>query len=143
VDYSVYLIDSHLAEIVFLAVEEGKKDNLLKARLDEIEKYANVAIKNLKKYVGVFALGGPALDRYKGQWEWYKDRPERAYQLWRSAAEKAHVFPSTYEEGRAELLLGENLPSNDPERAIHLHKAHETFTASGYDTWALRAQQGL
>jgi tetratricopeptide (TPR) repeat protein len=136
VDYSVYLIDSHLAEIVFLALEEGKRDNSSKIQVDEIEKHAKIAIGNLKKYFGVFAIGGPALDRYKGQLEWHHNGHEKAYQFWRAAAEKAHTFPITYEEGRAELLLGKNLPANDPERAIHLQNAHAIFKSSGYDNWA-------
>ncbi|HUF00698.1 MAG TPA: hypothetical protein VMN99_15695 [Anaerolineales bacterium] len=48
VDYSAYLIHSHLAEIVFLALEEGRKDDLPKTQMDEVEKYARVAIKNMK-----------------------------------------------------------------------------------------------
>jgi class 3 adenylate cyclase len=136
VDYSVYLIDAHLAEIVFLALEEGRKNHLPKIQMNEPEKYAKIAMKNLKKYLGVFAIGGPALDRYKGQWEWYHDGREKAYQFWRVAAEKAHSFPITYEEGRAELLLGQNLPDIDPERKIHLQSAHAIFAASGYDNWA-------
>jgi hypothetical protein len=140
VDFSAYLIHAQLAEVVFLALEEGKQNHLPKPQMAEIEKYANVAIKNLKKYVGVFAIGGPALERYKGQWEWYRDRPEKAYPLWRAAAEKAHALPMTYEEGRAELLLGRYLPASDPERAVHLQKACEVFEASGYENWAAASQ---
>lgn len=136
VDFSAYLIHAQLAEIVFLALEEGKQNLLPKPQMDEIEKYAGVAIKTLKKFTGVFAIGGPALERYKGQWEWYHDRPEKAYALWRAAAEKAHALPITYEEGRAELLLGKHLPASAPERAVHVQKACAIFEASGYDNWA-------
>ena len=136
VDFSAYLIHSHLAEITFLALEEAQKNSVPNVEPAEIEKYAKLAIKNLKKYVGVFSIGGPALERYKGQWEWHHNQREKAYQFWRAAAEKAHTFPITYEEGRAELLLGKNLPVDDPECAIHLQKAHQIFEASGYQNWA-------
>ena len=141
VDFSTYLIHSHLAEVIFLALEEGQKNHLSKVELTEIEKNARLAIKNLKKYAGVFSIGGPALDRYKGQWEWHHNRPEQAHQFWRAATEKAHTFPITYEEGRAELLLGKNLSVDDPERAIHLQKAREIFEVSGYENWAAIADE--
>lgn len=131
VDYSVYLIDSHLAEITFLALKEGTKDNLPAAQMDEIEKYAKLAIKNLKKYFGVFAIGGPALNRYQGQLEWHHNRHAKAIQLWRAAAQKAHVFPIPYEEARAELLLGQYLPVDDVARENHLENARSLFKAIG------------
>ena len=136
VDYSVYLIYSHLAEIAFLALEEGKENNLPRAQMEEFERYARIAIKTLKKYFGVFAIGGPALDRYRGQLEWYDGKPEKAYSYWLAAAEKAGSFPIAYEAGRAELLLGEYLPTNDPTRVIHLEKAGEAFKTSGCENWA-------
>jgi hypothetical protein len=140
VDYSVYLIDSHLAEIAFLALEEGMQSNLPKAQMDEVETYAKIAIKNLKKFSGVFAIGEPALNRYKGQWEWYHDRPQKAYPFWRLAAQKAHSFPIAYEEARAELSLGQHLPANDSEREVHLQKARQIFEAIGCDHWASAAR---
>jgi tetratricopeptide (TPR) repeat protein len=136
VDFSTSLIHSHLAEIAFLALEEAQKYNLSKVELDEIEKYAKLAIKNLKKYAGVFSIGGPTLDRYQGQWEWHSNRSDTAYKFWRAAAAKARSFPMSYEEGRAELLLGQHLPSSDPGRAVHLQNARVTFKSSGYENWA-------
>ncbi len=67
VDYSVYLIDLHLAEVVFLALEQGSKDNLPKAQMDEFVKYAQIAIKNLKKYTGIFSIGEPTLETLSGK----------------------------------------------------------------------------
>jgi hypothetical protein len=136
VDYSAYLIDSHLAEIAFLALEEGKRDGLGKPEMDAIESYARVAIKNLKKYHGVFAIGGPALNRYRGQLEWYRDRKEKAYQLWRLAAQQAHSFPIAYEAGWAELLLGQRLPEGDTQRLLHLQRAAQVFERAGLANWA-------
>jgi tetratricopeptide (TPR) repeat protein len=143
VDFSASLIHWHLAEVVFLALEEGKKNNLPKAHMIEIEKYAKITLKNLKKYFGVFSTGGPAFDRYRGQWEWMQGHPEKAYRFWRAAVEKAHAFPITYEEGRAELLLGQHLPAQDSERGRHLQTAYEIFKASGYERWASIAQEAL
>ncbi|HSL42493.1 MAG TPA: adenylate/guanylate cyclase domain-containing protein [Anaerolineales bacterium] len=139
VDYSAYLIYSHLAEIAFLALEEGKKNDLSNAQRNEVEKYAKIAMKNMKKYLGVFAIGGPALDRYRGQFEWYSDKHDTAYELWQAAVEKAHSFPIAYEAGRAELMLGQHLPADDPERTAHLQRAREIFTAAGCENWAALA----
>jgi hypothetical protein len=136
VDYSAYLIYSHLAEIAFLALEEGKQKDLPKPQRNELETYAKIAMKSMQKYLGVFAIGGPALDRYRGQLAWYADKPDRAYDLWRTAAETAHSFPIAYETGRAELLLGQHLPGDDPERVIRLQRAREIFAAAGCENWA-------
>jgi hypothetical protein len=141
VDYSAYLIYSHLAEIAFLALEEGRQNNLPRAHVAELEKYAKTAIRNLEKYFGVFAIGGPALDRYRGQLQWYRNRPDKAFLCWRAAAEKARSFPMAYEAGRAELLLGQHLPVDDPEREAHLQSAYELFQGSGCHNWARAAEQ--
>lgn len=135
VDYTVYLIDCHLAEVAFLALEQGRQDKLPKAQLAEIEKYVQIAIKNLKKYVGIFSIGGPALNRYMGSLEWHHNKPEKAYKYWRTAAEKAHVFPMKYEEARAYLELGRHLEKNNTERAIALEKTSALFAECGLENW--------
>lgn len=143
VDYSAYLIYSHLAEITILALEESKENPLFRVQMEEIEKYTKIAIKNLKKYSAVFAIGGPALYRYRGQLEWHYGNPERAYPLWRAAGEKAQSFPIAYEAGRAELLLGLRLPAGDPTREAHLHRAQVIFEKAGCENWAGVARQQL
>ncbi len=135
VDYSVYLIDSHLAEIVFLALEQGNKNGLPKAQTDEFEKYAQIAIKNLKKYTGIFSIGEPTLKRFQGSMEWYKNKPEKAHKLWRGAIEKAHTFPMKYEEARASLELGRHLPKDHSERATLLENACMLFEDCGLENW--------
>jgi hypothetical protein len=74
-DFSAHLINLHLAEVVFMALEQGRQDGLPKLQMDEIEKYARIAIKNLKKFAGIFAIGGPALNRFSGTMEWYHSKP--------------------------------------------------------------------
>ena len=102
VDFSMYLIDSHLAEVVFLALESTDQDNFSTIRRDEIKKYAKIAIKNLRKYVGIFAIGEPALNQYRGDFAWKYKKPEKAYQFWQTAAKIAQSIPISYELGRAE-----------------------------------------
>jgi hypothetical protein len=135
VDFTVYLIDCHLAEVAFLALEDGKKNGLPKAQLAEIEKYVQIAIKNLKKYIGIFSIGGPALNRYQGNLEWHRNKPEKALQYWRTAAEKAHVYPMKYEEARAWLELGRHLEKSNTERAAAFEKASVLFAECGLDNW--------
>lgn len=135
VDFTVYLIDFHLAEIAFLALEQGKKDGLPKTQMDEIDKYVQIAIKNLKKYIGIFSIGVPALNRYKGNLEWGANRPEKAIQYWRTAATKAHAYPMKYEEARAWLELGRHLNKDDAERSAALERAAELFAECGLENW--------
>lgn len=135
VDFTVYLIDCHLAEVAFLALEDGKRNGLPKAQLAEIEKYVQIAIKNLKKYMGIFSIGGPALNRYQGSLEWHHNKPEKALQHWRTAAEKAHAYPMKYEEARALLELGSHLEKGNAERIPTLEKASELFEECGLENW--------
>ncbi len=135
VDYSVCLADSHLAEVAFLALEEGRRDGLPKSKMAEIEKYAQIAINNIKKYTGIFSIGGPALNRYMGSLEWHRNKPAKAYQHWRIAIEKAHAFPMKYEEARSHLELGRHLEKGNAERAATLEKASDLFTECGLENW--------
>jgi hypothetical protein len=141
VDFSVYLTDSHLAEVAFLALEQARNENLPKSQLVEIEKYARIALKNLKKYAAIFSIGIPAVNRYSGELEWHHNRREKAHQYWRKAADKAHPIPMSYEAGRTELLLGQRLPAGHPDKLAHLRKAIEVFDASGYDNWVALAKR--
>ncbi len=136
VDYSVYLIDSHLAEIVFLALEQGRKDGLPKAQMDEFLKYAQIAIRNLKKYTAIFSIGEPTLKRFQGSMEWYRNKPESARKLWRGAIEKAHAFPMKYEEARSSLELGRHWTPDNAERAAVLENACRLFGECGLENWA-------
>ncbi len=137
VDFSAHLIDSNLAEVAFLALEQGRMDNLPKAQMDEIEKYAKLALKNLKKFTAIFPIGGPALNRFSGDMERYRNKPEKALQHWRTATEKAHVFPMKYEEARAYLELARHLPEENPERAVAFGKASELFEECGLENWVV------
>jgi class 3 adenylate cyclase/tetratricopeptide (TPR) repeat protein len=135
VDFSTHLINLHLAEVAFLALEDARKNNLSKAQIEEIEKYAKIALKNLKKFTGVFAIGGPALNRFLGSLEWYTGEHEKAFQYWRTSAEKAHFLPMKYEEARAWLETGRHLDHGSPERTPALKRAAELFTECGLDNW--------
>ena len=140
VDFSAYLIHSHLAEVAFLALVQARDAGWSDSQRKEIEKYARIALGTLKKYAGIFAIGVPALHRYTGLLEWVHGHPEKAYQHWRKAAQAAARIPMSYEAGRAELLLAEHLPADHPEKAEYLRKAVETFASSGYDNWAAVAE---
>ena len=140
-DFSAHLIDVHLAEVVFLALEQGQKDKLPKEQMEEIEKCAGIAIKNLKKLAGVFLIGGPALNRFSGHLEWHRNKRDRAYQYWRTAAEKAHSFPMKYEEARAHFELGKRLPNEHPDRSESLAKASALFEECGLENWVSMVRQ--
>jgi hypothetical protein len=141
VDFSAYLIHSHLAEIAFLGLEEAREKGLPKERVEESEKYAALALKNLKKFMSIFSIGVPALERYTGEMEWHRKRPAKALQAWQKAAQKAAAMPMSYEAGRAELLLGRR--GLEAERAGHLQKAVEFFEGSGYENWAEEARHAV
>ena len=135
VDFSAHLIDLHLAEVVFLALEEGRRNGLPKAQMTEIEKYAQIAIKNIKKSSGIFSIGAPALNRYMGSLEWHRNKPEKAYQYWRTAIEKAHAYPMKYEEARSYLELGRHLEKGNSEGVTAFEKASVLFTECGLGNW--------
>jgi hypothetical protein len=124
-------------------LEDGKKNGLPKAQLAEIEKYVQIAIKNLKKYIGIFSIGGPALNRYQGNLEWHHNKPEKALQHWRTAIEKARAYPMKYEEARSHLELARHLEKSNAERAVALEKASTLFTECGLDNWVavVKAEQ--
>jgi tetratricopeptide (TPR) repeat protein len=146
VDYSVNLIDLHLAEIAFLALEQGRQVGLPKAQMDEFEKYAQIAIKNLKKYTAIFSIGEPTLKRFQANMEWYRNKPENACKLWREAIEKAHTFPMKYEEARASFELGRHLEPDNPERVPSLENACLLFGECGLENWvsvAATEQEGM
>ena len=121
-------------------MEDGKRNGLPKAQMAEIEKYAQTAIKNIKKYSGIFSIGGPALNRYQGSLEWYRNKPEKAFQYWRTAVEKAHAYPMKYEEARSYLELGRYLEKGNVERAAALEKASVLFAECGLDNWVAVAK---
>lgn len=135
VDFSAHLINLQLAEVVFLALDEADKEKTPVSQIEEIEKYAGTALKNLKKFTGVFAIGGPALNRFMGNLEWHNHKPEKAFHHWRISAEQAHVFPMKYEEALAWLEIGRRLEKADPERQAVLTKAADLLAECGLDNW--------
>jgi len=143
VDFSAYLINLHLAELVFQALEEAREKGLPREQIAEFEKYGQIAIKNIKKAFGVFAIGGPALNRFSGDLEWHRGKHDKALQYWRTAIEKAHAFPMKYEEARAHLALGRHLEKGNVERTASLEKAAELFSECGLENWVsvVRAEQ--
>jgi hypothetical protein len=124
-------------------LEQGKKDGLPKAQMSEVEKYAGIAIKNLKKFTGIFVIGAPALNRFNGNLAWYQDKSEKAYQFWRASADKAHTFPMKYEGARAYFELGKHLLNENSERIFSLEKACALFEECGLENWvsSVRAEQ--
>lgn len=135
IDFSTHLINLHLAEVAFLALEGARKDNLPKAQTGEIEKYAKAALKNLKKFGGVFAIGRPALNRFTGNLEWHNGKHEKAFRYWRTSAGNAHALPMKYEEARAWLETGRHLDRANPRRVPALKDAAELFAECGLDNW--------
>jgi len=103
--------------------------------MDEIEKYAKLALKNLKKFTAIFPIGGPSLNRFSGNLAWHQNKPEKAFKYWHTAAEKAHVFPMKYEEARAYLELARHLPAENPERNAAFGKAAALFEECGLENW--------
>ncbi len=140
VDFSAHLIDLHLAELTFQALEEGRAKGLPKEQMAEIERYAQIAIKNIKKSSGIFPIGLPALNRFSGNLEWHKGKHDKALQYWMTAIEKAHTFPMKYEEARSNLELGRHLEKGNAERTTALQKAGELFAECGLENWVTVVQ---
>src|SRR6266511_2782712 len=131
VDYSIYVGFFHFMDVIFLALEQAYEQNRSQAEKDELMKYARLALKIMKAYARVFTAGEPAMYRYKGWIEWYSGKPEKAYQAWRTACEKAHPIPMYYEEAMSSLALANHLPAENPERVASFEKAREAFSCGG------------
>jgi hypothetical protein len=124
-------------------LEEGREKGLPREQMAEIEKYAQIAIKSIKKAFGIFSIGGPALNRFSGNLEWHKGKHDKALQHWRTAVDKAHALPMKYEEARARLELGRHLEKGSAERTTSLEKAAELFVECGLENWVsvVKAEQ--
>jgi class 3 adenylate cyclase/tetratricopeptide (TPR) repeat protein len=131
VDYSIYVGFFHFMDVIVLALEQAYEQNRSQAQKDELMKYARLSFKIMKAYARVFTAGEPVVFRYKGWIEWYSGEKEKAYQSWRTAAEKAHSIPMYYEEGMSLVALANHLPVESFERAESFKKAREVFVDSG------------
>jgi hypothetical protein len=131
VDYSIYVGFFHFMDVIFLALEQAYEQNRSRVEKDELMKYAKLSFKIIKAYARVFTAGEPVAFRYKGWIEWYAGKTEKAYQSWRTAAEKAHSIPMYYEGGMSLLALVNHLPIENPERAACFEKAREAFLGGG------------
>jgi hypothetical protein len=136
VDYSIYQAHSQLVEILIRALERARTHGVSKTEQDEVEKYARLQAANLKKYSAIFPIGEPALHLLNGALSWYRNDPEKAYKSWRLAAEKSHAFPMYYEEGLANLMLGQKLNPDEPQRNEHIQKAIAAFESGGFTNCA-------
>lgn len=143
VDYSIHLGYSHLMQVVFDALELSRTDRSSDLDRAEIEAYAGLSIKIMTKYCAIFTIGEPLYDRLRGSLAWHHGKPDKAYKLWRAAAQQARVFPLHLEEGKAHLALGRHLPVDDPERMQRLQQAQAAFLKGGFDNWASAARAAM
>lgn len=135
VDFSIYIGFFHLIDVIFMALEQAYRKNHPAIEKVELMEYAKRSIKIMKAYARIFTVGEPAYYRYMGWVKWHQGKKEKAYQSWRIAIEKARGFPMHYEEGLSYLILGTNLPPDDPERMLSFVKAHDTFKRGGFENW--------
>ena len=142
VDYSIYIAYIHMTEVLFLDLERAWEEDAPAAEKEEVLKYAQQCTKIWKKYMPIFTVGAPAYYRFSGLIEYYQNKPEKAYNSWRTAIEKAHAFPMKFEEARAYLELGRHLPKENPERANTLEKARQLFVEVGLDNWVSVVDSG-
>ncbi len=84
------------------------------------------ACKAMKKFAGVFPLGGPRLKLYQGWFEWLDGKPEKARLHWQAALAEAEKLNMPYEQGRAYFHLGEHIFTG-AEKTRALECAREIF----------------
>jgi len=135
VDYSIYQCHAQLTEVICHALERAVEQNAPKAEKSEIEAYARLAIKNLRKYCGIFTIGEPALQLLNGYLALCERHPDKARKHWITAAEKAHAFPMYFEEGFAYLALARNTKRAHAERERSIERSIQAFEKAGYHNW--------
>lgn len=140
VDYSVYVGFQPLMNVIFMALEQAHLDNAAQAGKDELLKYARLCAKIIKSYARVFTVGAPLAFYFEGWLAWFDGNKEKAFHLWRAAAQKARLFPMNYEEGLAQRALAEHLPAGSDERLPAFEKAKEAFVRGGFENWAETVQ---
>jgi len=136
VDYSIYQCHSQLAEVICYALERAGQTGVSRAERTQVEHYAKLAIKNLRKYSSIFTIGEPALQLLTGFLAWFAHHPEKAHKYWTAAAGRAHTFPMYFEEGFANLALARHTASGQTGRATYTERSALAFEKAGFQTWA-------
>lgn len=135
VNYTSYVTFVPFMDVIFLALERAHEQDRSQNERDELMEQAKLCIKIMKAYARVFTVGESLVHRYTAWVEWYSGRPEKAYQAWRVAADKARTFPMNYEEGLANLELARHLPVDGEERRARYEQARSAFARGGYENW--------
>ena len=143
VDYSIYVGFFHIMDVIFLALEKSYHEGHPDSEKRELVEYAKLSTKIMKTYAKVFTVGEPAYFRYNGWVQWHQGKKEKAYKSWRTAIERAQVFPMYFEVGLTSYTLGRLLPFDDPDRVSYFAKAKDAFELGGYNNWVERVEQAL
>ena len=91
---------------------------------------ADVALKRLKSFAGVFPIGRPRLHVLMGRRHWLLGHRNDAFASWRRAVDLAQQLSMPFELALAELELGRHGNAAD-DRDVHLQRALELFVALG------------
>jgi tetratricopeptide (TPR) repeat protein len=91
---------------------------------------ADVSLKRLKSFAGVFPVGRPRLHVLMGRRHWLLGHTNDAFASWRRAADLAQQLSMPFELALAELELGRHGNAADG-RDAHLQRALELFVTLG------------
>jgi class 3 adenylate cyclase/tetratricopeptide (TPR) repeat protein len=96
--------------------------------LREEPRRAAEALARMKRFANVFPVGRPRWAILEGRRSWLQGRTGQALRLWRRALATATELDMPHEQGLAHYEIGRHLDSADPDRAVHLQAARETFS---------------
>jgi tetratricopeptide (TPR) repeat protein len=97
--------------------------------------------RQLQAYAKVFAIGQPAVWRYRGRAAWLEGKGEQAYQAWEKSLAAARRLGMRQEEGLAHYEMGRHRAADDPERANHLQQAITLFREIGANYYLAQASR--
>jgi predicted ATPase/DNA-binding SARP family transcriptional activator len=102
-------------------------DQLLTGK--QLQARAHSACKALDKYAHVFPIGRAGAALLQGEYARLDGRQEDAVAAWRQCLDVAAALAMPYEAGCAHRQLARYLPTADPRRAHHRHRAETIFAA--------------
>jgi class 3 adenylate cyclase/tetratricopeptide (TPR) repeat protein len=95
--------------------------------LQDCQREAKRALKDLRQYARLFPIGQPRAALCQGIYAWLTGHPEKAFRHWEQGLETAKRLGLPWEEGRLHYEMGLRLP-RAADRQNHLRAAEQIFT---------------
>jgi tetratricopeptide (TPR) repeat protein len=118
--FSVYEGYAQTAETYFALWEAATPNS---PEEQELKAIAARVCKHLATFTGIFPIGEPMMQRYKGLFAWRTGQQQKAITQWQRGLSVAQKLGMAFEEGMAHYMLGLHL-APQPDFAKHLGNAY-------------------